>query len=171
MLSSRSPTDKIKKTNGHGRGGGMVDTQALIGCLYIEDTSGLSDDELRKELILAAKDEGLAYGLRVESLYPGRGDNLGDPIRAYKVFVEDGREEPVRGMKFMPVQTRALKRLLAAGREREAYNNMSPIGKSIITPAILFEELELTKTEQEFDRLPILPSPLNRGDSSAAAGN
>lgn len=171
MLASRAPTDKIKKSNGHGRGGGMVDTTAMIGCLYIEDTNGLSREDLRKELILAAKDEGLPYGLRVESLHPGRGDNLGDPVRVYKVFVEDSREEPVRGMKFMPVQTRALKRLLAAGKDREVYNALNPVGKSIITPAILFEELELAKTEQEFDKLPILPSPLYRDGTAPMAGN
>jgi predicted Zn-dependent protease len=171
MLASRAPTDKIKQTTGHGRGGGMSDTQAMIGCLYLQDDNGLSREELRNELILAAKDEGLAFGLRIESMQPGRGDALGDPIQAYKVFVADGHEEPVRGLKFLPVQTRALKRLLAAGRDRDVYNNMSPIGTSIVTPAILFEELELTKVEQEFDKLPILPSPLNRDPKTAQAAS
>jgi predicted Zn-dependent protease len=167
MLASRSPTDKIKETNGHARGGGFGDPQARVGCLYLQDEDGLTEKELREELILAAKDEGLEYGLRVESMRPGRGDTLGEPIRAYKVYVEDGREEPMRGMKFLPVQTRALKRLLAAGKEREAYNTLAPVGMSIISPAILFEELELTKVEQEFDKLPILPSPLNRDGKTA----
>jgi hypothetical protein len=32
----------------------------------------------------------------------------------------------------------------------------------VIAPAILFEELELTKIEEEFDKPPILSSPATR---------
>ena len=166
LVAGRAPTKKIKQTTGHARSGGFGDPRAQIGCLYLSDSSAISDDELKRELIQAAKDEGLPYGLRVEAMSRDREDSLPHPVYAYKVFVEDGREEMVRGMKFLPVQTRSLKRLLASGKEQAVYNSLSPVGTSIIAPGVLFEELELTKIEREFDKLPILPSPAMREEKS-----
>ena len=67
-------------------------------------------------------------------------------------------------MEFAPAETRVLKRILAAGRDRRVYNSTSGTPSSIITPAILVEELELNKIEREFDKLPILKSPAQRKD-------
>ena len=116
LLSSRAPTRKISQTNGHGRSGGMGDARAEVGCLYVSDENGIPADELKKELIQAAQEEGLPFALRVELVEHGE-ESIGDPIYAYKVWCDDGREEMVRGMQFRPVQTRSLKRLLAAGNE------------------------------------------------------
>ncbi|MHC5109251.1 MAG: metallopeptidase TldD-related protein [Planctomycetota bacterium] len=162
LVSGRSPTKKIQQTTGHARKTTFSDPVARIGCLYVEDTAGLPDDALKAALIQAAKDEGLSYGLRVESLRESSGGMLGDPIFMYKVNVEDGSEELVRGMEFGPIDTRELKRMLAAGDSREVYNSISGAGSSIICPSILVEEVELTRIEKEFDRLPILASPATR---------
>jgi hypothetical protein len=161
LLSSRAPTRKISQTNGHGRSGGMGDARAEVGCLYISDENGVSADELKKELIQAAQEEGLPFALRVELVEPGE-ESIGDPVYAYKVSCEDGREELVRGMQFRTVQTRALKRLLAAGNEPKLYNSMSRVSTSFVAPAVVFEELDLAKIEREFNKLPILPSPATR---------
>ena len=93
----------------------------------------------------------------------GGGGELGNPIYAYKVYVDDGHEELIRGMEFLPVEPRSLKRLLAAGIERKVYNSSAGVSHSVIAPAILFDELELTKIEREFDKLPIMKSPAQRG--------
>jgi hypothetical protein len=122
-------------------------------------------DELKQELLQSARDEGLPFALRIKSIKEGEVGGIGNPIRAFKVFVDDGHEEPIRGAQFKPVEVRSLKRLLAAGGERKAFNTTSPVPASVIAPAIVFEELELTKIEGEFDKLPILPSPLVRGKS------
>ena len=164
LLASRAPTRKIKRTTGHGRSGGYSDARAHIGCLYLADDNGLSAEQLKERLIEAAVDEGLAFGLRIESMDAGGAGTLGDPIHAYKVYVDDGREELIRGMEFAPVETRILKRILAAGKQRKVYNATAGIPSSIIAPAILLEELELHKIEREFDKLPILKSPAQRGD-------
>jgi hypothetical protein len=60
------------------------------------------------------------------------------------------------------VETRSLRHIVAAGTAREIYNATAGNTASFITPAILFEELELAKIEREFDRLPILESPIQR---------
>jgi len=161
LLAGRAPSRKVSGTNGHGRSGGMGDARAEVGCLYVSDENGVPADELKKELIEAAKEEGLPFALRVEMVDPGD-ENIGDPVYAYRVSCEDGREEMVRGMQFRPVQTRSLKRLLAAGNEPKLYNSMSRVSSSYVAPAVIFEELDLARIEREFNKLPILPAPALR---------
>jgi hypothetical protein len=164
LLASRAPTKKIKQSTGHGRGGSFGDPTANIGCLYISGDNAIPTEELRQALIDAAKEEGLAFALRVESMRSTGYDELGDPIYAYKVYVDDGREELVRGLQFLPVETRSLKHILAAGTQRKVYNSLSGIPASIIAPPVLFEELELSQFEEEFDKRPFLKPPAQRRD-------
>ncbi|MBI1824943.1 MAG: hypothetical protein HY287_14480 [Planctomycetes bacterium] len=168
LVSGREPTKAVKQSNGHGRASGFGDPRAVAGCLYVSTDQPLSADELKQELLQSARDEGLPFALRIKSIREGEAGGIGNPVRAFKVFVEDGHEEPIRGAQFKPVEVRSLKRLLAAGGERKAFNTTSPVSASVIAPAIVFEELELTKIEGEFDKLPILPSPLVRGKTPSA---
>jgi len=171
LVASRTPTRAIKHSTGHGRASGFGDPKANAACLYFSTDAPLSDAELKQELLQAARDEGLPFALHVKSVEEGQVGSIGDPILAFKVFVEDGHEEPARGMQFKPMEVRNLKRLLAAGSERKVFNTMSPVPASIISPAILFEELEVARIEGEFDKLPILPSPLVRGKGDPNHGS
>ena len=189
MVMSRAPTRKLSGSNGHARRSpGSGAPQAAVGCLFIEDTEGVSDDELKAKLIEAAKDEGLEYGLRIASVSTaglgssqsslmamfmrmqqrGGQQNVGDPIYAYKVYVDDGREELVRGCEFGQLKLRDLKRILAGGTSPAVYNYVgfglggATPATSIIAPAVLVEEFELSKIEQEHEKLPLLKTPLAR---------
>ncbi len=188
MVRSRVPTKKRSGSNGHGRRApGMGTVSSAIGCLFVEDEDGVSDEELKAKLLEAVKDEGLEYGLRVRSLKTagigssrssmfamfmrmqqrGGQTNIGDPISFAKVF-PDGHEELVRGCEFGQVKLRDMKRIVAAGNTPTVYNYIglgfmgATPATSIISPALLFEELELFKIEQEEDTLPILATPLKR---------
>lgn len=163
LVASRAPTKKFKKTTGHGRGGEFSDPTATVGCLYISDENAISKEEMNLELLTAAKEEGLEFAMRIEAMERGGGGRLGAPLYAYRVSAADGTEELVRGLEFLPVQTRALKRILAAGKERKVYNSIGSVSISYISPAILFEELELRKLTEEFEKPPILKAPWNRG--------
>jgi hypothetical protein len=96
------------------------------------------------------------------------GASLGDPVLVYKVHVKDGREELVRGIEFGPVKVRDLRDIVASGTKPEVYNFIgfglggSTPPSSIIAPAVLFEELELSKIEQEHEKRPLLKPPLAR---------
>ncbi|MBI2926173.1 MAG: hypothetical protein HYY24_10770 [Verrucomicrobia bacterium] len=180
MVMSRAPTKLFTKSNGHGRRSGGDSPRAAVGCLYIESTKGLSPDELKKELIDAADAEGLKYGLRITAVQgragggggPGGGGfrrgggagfarSVGDPIAVYKVFVADGHEELVRGCEFSSIDVRTLRRIIAAGNVQSVHNNVgggSP-ASSVIAPAVLFEELELTRIKQETEKRPIIEAP------------
>lgn len=162
LVAGRAPTKRVKKTTGHGRSSGFSDARATIGCLFLEDEDAISDEELRQELLEAAKDEGLPFAMRVEALAAGGSGSLGNPLYAYKVDVETGQEELVRGMRFLGVEARSLKRIFAAGKKRAVYNSMASVGSSVIAPAVVFEELELAKIEAEFDKRPILLPPAQR---------
>ena len=93
--------------------------------------------------------------------------NIGDPVYFAKVY-PDGREELVRGCEFGQVKVRDLRRIAAAGKEPAVYNYMgfgflgTTPATTIVSPSLLFEELEVFKIEQEEDMLPFLASPLTR---------
>lgn len=162
LVAARAPTRKVSGSTGHGRNGGFGDAHASGACLYITDEDGLPADELRSELLGAARDEGLEFALRVTGMGAGGYAELGLPIYAYKVYVEDGREEPVRGLQFQAVSDRAMKHIIAGGKEPKVYNSISSMPTSVIAPGVVFEELDLSKLKEEFDKLPILPPPSQR---------
>jgi hypothetical protein len=69
MAMSRVPTKELSGSNGHGRrppGGSEV--QAAVGCLFIEDQNGVSDEQLKQALIEATEEQDLEYGIRVASI-------------------------------------------------------------------------------------------------------
>ena len=182
MVMSRAPTKQFNRSTGHGRRGSAEPPRSTIGCLYVESAKGESPAELKKELIDAAEAEGLKYGLRVTSLQergPGgfsrRGfggfggvggtpSRVSDPITIYKVYVADGHEELVRGVEFNAVDVRSLRRIIAAGNVRALHNSTGMAGpaSSVIAPAVLFEELELTRIKQETEKKPFLEPPQAR---------
>jgi TldD protein len=94
------------------------------------------------------------------------------PVLVYRVY-PDGREELVRGLRFRGLNARSFKDILAASREEalfEYLENGVPfaqigaggfvIGCSVVSPGVLFEELELEQPEEEFPKLPLAPPPV-----------
>jgi hypothetical protein len=90
----------------------------------------------------------------------------------YKLHL-DGREELVRGATFATMSPRELKDVLAVGRTAAAYHFLVPtagfaIPCSVVSPAILFEDVEIRKETQPKKRPPVWPSPLS---TQASAGS
>ena len=52
---------------------------------------------------------------------------LPDPVAVYKVYVDDGREELVRGCEFGQITVASLRRILAAG-DRATVHNYIEVG-------------------------------------------
>jgi TldD protein len=176
MLMSRTPTKKFSSSNGHGRRSSSELPRASLSNLFIESSDAKSPEDLKKALLKAADDEGLPFGLRIEALQGrdsgdtarlrrgGSGRSIGDPVRVFKVFVADGREELVRGCEFRGLDERVLRRILASGNKPNIDNRLitSAPSSSLIAPAVLLDEVELTKIERESERKPYLPSPQAR---------
>lgn len=156
LLMSRNPSKEFANSTGHGRG--SYGPTASVGCLIVTAEPAASDAELREELIEAAQDEGLEYGIRIAAL----GGSASNPLLVYKVY-PDGREELVRGAEIAGFDLKTFKRMLAAGDEPHVLNSADMSGgRTVVAPAMLFEELDLAKIDRDFDKPPILTSPLAR---------
>ncbi|HVP12597.1 MAG TPA: metallopeptidase TldD-related protein [Phycisphaerae bacterium] len=197
LCMSRTPVKKLSGSNGHGRIAAGGDPRACCASLFIKDKNGVAADKLKEALIEAAKDAGLEYGVRVRSLASARGftspgegrgrrrgmrpregdaaggEAVGEPVVAYKVFVSDGHEEPFRGCQFGAVDLKELRRIIAAGDTPYVYHHTGGglrgggAAGTILAPPVVFEELELSKIEEEHDKPPILKAPAARSQEPA----
>jgi hypothetical protein len=104
---------------------------------------------------------------------------LSPPVLVYRVYA-DGREELVRGLRFRGVSTRTLRDLVAASEETALFdyvNNGAPLAllgiggllapTSVVSPALLFEEIEFEVPQEQLPKLPVVPSPAS-GPSNVA---
>jgi len=93
------------------------------------------------------------------------------PLLIYRVY-PDGREELVRGLRFRGLTTRTLRDILAASSETEAFdfvNVAAPLAilgaggylapASVISPGLLFDELELEPPQDQLPKPPTVPPP------------
>ncbi|MFN7931164.1 MAG: metallopeptidase TldD-related protein [Blastocatellia bacterium] len=147
LLLSRRPRKNMLKSNGHGRAGLNGGATTEIGNLFIQSSDGKSVEQLKQELIKMCKALDMPYGLIV------KGGGLGDPSLTYKVYVEDGHEELIRGASIGELTVKQLKaQIIAVGNDSYVLNRASGGGyggggasTSIIAPSVLLEELELKK--------------------------
>jgi TldD protein len=178
LVMSRNPSKAFDESTGHGRG--AYSPSSTVGCLIVSGTDAADDEALKEELIEAVLDEDLEYGIRVAALgdvgagggsyseyyssFGSRGGRGGGtaPLVMYKVY-PDGREELVRGAEIARIDLKAFKRMLAVGDHPYVLNMGSGSqGRTVVSPAMLFEDLDLAKIDQDFDKPPILATPLNR---------
>jgi len=93
------------------------------------------------------------------------------PVQIYRVY-PDGREELIRGVRFRGLSTRSFRDVLAASNESAVLNyldNNAPFAmmgaggyvseSTVVSPGVLFDELELEPVEDEVPRIPIVPPP------------
>jgi predicted Zn-dependent protease len=145
LLSTRVPTKTSKSSTGSLRYGvrpRSVSLDMAPGTLVISATGGATSAELKKELIKAAKEEGLEYAYIVRKIA-----NQSDQY-IYRVSVKNGEERLVYGAEITPVQLTKLKRVLGVCREQKVYNYLyqGTIPTSVIYPdGILIEDIEINK--------------------------
>jgi len=102
------------------------------------------------------------------------------PLLVYRVY-PDGREELVRNVRFRSLSTRSFKDILAASDENYVFDfvdSNAPFAlmgagsfitsASVISPAVLFDELEVEPIQEEIPKPPIVPPPPLSGDPSNA---
>lgn len=186
LLTTRRPRKEITQSNGHARAMPFGSPNAQIGNLFINSDKGKSFDELKQELIDLCQEQDLSYGLIIKKLDNptitgqelsmsalsrggGRGqETISAPILIYKVFVEDGREELVRGLTVTEMTVAMLKDIVASGTDYFVNNRLSGGGgimgnifayasmlgdsgvfgipTSVVAPSILFEEVEMKRS-------------------------
>jgi TldD protein len=153
-LLGRMPIRDFADSNGHGRAAPGQAPSPNIGTLILQPKESSSPEELKKKLIAMCKDEGKPYGYYAETLV---GYN---PRLLYRVYVSDGHEELVRGAVFNELDTRTLRsNLVAAGNDPLVSNREGGIPTTVISPSILFDELEVKRTDKKNAKLPEYPPP------------
>jgi TldD protein len=154
-LVGREPIRDFPNSNGHGRASVAGPPSSSLGNLIVQSSDPVSSDELKKKLIEACKQRNLPYGYFVETLGPRL-----TPRLLYRVSVQDGHEELVRGAVFGDLDTRALRNdIVAAGKEVDSEDRVDPIPQSVVSPALLFDELEVKRGDVAKQKLPEYPPP------------
>ncbi len=189
LLSERIPTRRVRNTNGHRRGGAAMFSNVV---LEVKKDRQKDYKELKEKLIKLCKDRELPYGIVIKKvmnqnlmfttlfrtsgsgIQMPRGNNVLPVNEAYKVYL-DGREELIRGVEARGISAQSFKDIIEAGKSKFAYNFLASsvissfitggdqyIGSSIITPDLLFEDVEVKAPDDDFKKPPILLSPLLR---------
>jgi TldD protein len=154
-LIGRQPIRDFPVSNGHGRGAANVAPAPHPGNLILQSSDPQPDTELKKKLIEMCKQRDLPYGLYAETM----GGKLA-PRLLYRIWVKDGREELVRGAVFGDLDIRSLRSdLIAAGTEPEVEDRLEPVAYSVASPALLFDELQVKRSETTKQKLPEYPAP------------
>jgi len=154
-LIGRQPIRDFPASNGHGRAAPGSFPGPSLGVLLVKSSEAQSAEELKKKVIQMVTDQGKPYGYRVETLGPGNAPRL-----LYRVYAKDGHEELVRGAVFNELDIRAIRNdLIAVGNDPLVSNRAGGAPTTIISPSLLFGELEVKRADTSKDKLPDYPAP------------
>jgi predicted Zn-dependent protease len=158
LLTSRTPQKNFPQSNGHGRANG-----AWAGVFLLESAQAIASTELKAKYLALLKAQEKTFGYIVRDVRPAGGAaGAGPGIDQVVKVTLDGKEEPVRGLRFGTVPATAFRDVSEASQERALYNYRGGITSavSVIAPSLIFEELEIQRTRDILQKPPIVPSPL-----------
>ncbi|HJX85267.1 MAG TPA: peptidase U62, partial [Candidatus Angelobacter sp.] len=154
-LVSREPIRDFPHSNGRGRTSLGGAPRAQISNLIFKASNGVPFEELKKKLISMCKDQGRPYGYYVETTGPRLAPRL-----LWRIYVNDGHMELVRGALLNQLDTRALRtNIIAAGSDTYVYNRTEPLASSIVAPSLLFDDLEIQRANRTHEKQPSYPAP------------
>jgi hypothetical protein len=179
---ARTPTKYSKESNGHSAGG-----CGYFSILEVSPAQTCSKEEMKQKMIELGKDAGLDYVLIVRRLgdyyklvdypiptntqmypqhRPSYSSEASTPTVVYKMYLNDGHEELVRGLEFKSISFRTFKDIQACGDDKRAYlvEPWDFPSRHLITPSFLVSELELVPTKPEHSLPPRYSSPLSEAE-------
>ncbi len=180
LLTNRTPSKSFPRSNGHARSRGYGGATPMPTTLVLK-APGKAATTLRKMAVAEAKKEGEAHGLiirqlpepaitaRLTGVSTGGGGHQMAGMLAYRVDAR-GKETLVRGLKLEQIDVKQLRRIMAAGKSPVVHNRLEGGGMghrgprtglpwTLVTPALLIEEVELTKDRGSQTKSPLLPRP------------
>jgi TldD protein len=153
-LVGRQPIRDFPASNGHGRAGAGTFPAPNLGVLVVKSSEAQSPEALKQRVVEMVRDQDKPYGYRVETMGPGN-----TPRLLYRIY-PDGHEQLVRGAVFNELDVRALRSdLLSVGNDPIVSNRPGGIATTIISPSLLFDELEVKRADTSKDKLPDYPPP------------
>jgi predicted Zn-dependent protease len=153
-LMGRQPIRDFAASNGHGRAAPGSFPGPSLGVLLLKSSEAQSPEALKQRVVQMVTEQGKPYGYRVETM----GGNA--PRLLYRVYARDGHEELVRGAVFNELDIRALRSdLIAVGNDPLVSNRAGAVPTTVISPSLLFDELEVKRADTSKDKLPDYPAP------------
>lgn len=196
LLMSRRPGPDFQASNGHGRATFLSDARPAMSNVFFQSNETKSREELREDFRKLCKDEGRTWCLVVRRMdnpvlaltrrqdageyfaAMAGGATAGDrlPLLVYKVNVEDGREELVRGAWLLKMQLRSLRNIAGIGGDYAVthfFQDPQALGtalatfssaqgglpSSIVAPSLLLAEVEVRGARGQPRRPPLVPAP------------
>jgi microcin-processing metallopeptidase PmbA/TldD-like protein len=154
-LVGREPIRDFPVSNGHGRSGATTAPVPQVGNLILQSANPQSDAELKGKLMEMCKQRELPYCFYVQTMGPRL-----TPRLLYRIWTKDGHEELVRGAVFGDLDVRSLRsNLIAAGSALDVEDRFDPVAYSVASPALLFDELQIKRTQSAKQKLPEYPAP------------
>jgi hypothetical protein len=170
----------------------------MAGNLFFNATGGKSPAELRQALIQACRENGQQWCLVVREMDnpviassnqdelsdsfadlaggAGSGDRM--PLLVYRVNVQDGHEELVRGAILSRLTTRSLRNIAGIGNDPTVFSYLQSqdaeivgtalgvfgsadngVPATVIAPSLLFDEVEVHGPHNEARRMPVVAPP------------
>lgn len=153
-LVGRQPIRDFPESNGHGRAAPAAPPMPSLGVLLVKPIEPQSPDALKKHVIELVSNGGQPFGYRVETMAGPA------PRLLYRVYAKDGHEELVRGAVFSELDVRALRSDLSAlGDDPLVSNRTGGLPATVISPSLLFDELQVKRADTSKDKLPEYPAP------------
>lgn len=154
-LIGRQPIQDFPASNGHDLDPIGGPPQPHYGVLTLTGTETSSPDALRQKLVQMCKDQGKPYGYRVETF-----GGLTSPRLLYRIWANDGHEELVRGAVLNELDVRGLRNdLIAVGNDPLVSNRTGSVPSTVISPSMLFDELEIRRDDRPKAKLPEYAAP------------
>jgi hypothetical protein len=179
LCSTRTPNRAARVSNGHCRGG-----DPSPGHLFLSTSDKTNLAELRARLVAMGKEQHLPFVLIVRRTVPGfQGGGLAGlerlisllatsvgsgsttgPCQVYRVDVNSGKEELIRGARFQRMPKRGPLDWQLACDDAAPYTVTMPADRSntslsLITPSILVKDMEVSKPLHTTQRARYLKNP------------
>jgi TldD protein len=153
-LLGRQPIRDFPESNGHGRAAPAGPPMPGLGVLLLKTSEPQTPNALKKHVIELVSNGGQPFGYRVETMAGPA------PRLLYRVYAKDGHEELVRGAVFSELDVRALRSDLSAlGNDPLVSNRTGGLPATVISPSLLFDELQVKRADTSKDKLPEYPAP------------
>ncbi|HEY5917901.1 MAG TPA: TldD/PmbA family protein [Chryseolinea sp.] len=172
FLMSRTPLEKLPRSNGHGRASLGATPVSRQSNLIVETTKPYSMDELRKMLIKECKKQGKAYGyffkevvggFTVTDRYNPNAFNI-FPTLVYRIYADGRPDELVRGVDLIGTPLAMFAEIQAAAGDRDIFIGFcgaesGSVPVSATSPSLFVRRIETQKKPRQYQETTLLARP------------
>lgn len=172
FLMSRNPIESFSNSNGHGRKQAGYSCVSRQSNLIVNVKQTVSNDSLRKLLIIEAKKQNKEYGLYFETVSGGftftsrtipNAFNV-TPLVVYKIYVDGRPDELVRGVDLIGTPLTTFANIVAGADDMGIFNGVcgaesGGVPVSACSPSLLVSTIEVQKKQKSQAKPPILKAP------------